>query len=79
MKRESSKPQPKLTREQMMDQNAARDFAQMAAANAKPVDLSLLGIEDWMHKGGSCGFKVNGFKGRQLFANAAIAASRVGS
>jgi hypothetical protein len=29
--------------------------------NAKPVDLSLLAPEDWMHKGGRCGFKWNGF------------------
>jgi hypothetical protein len=36
-------------------------YESMARTNAKPLDLSLLAPEDWMHKGGSAGFKLNGF------------------
>jgi hypothetical protein len=54
-------PQPKLTREAAMTERALADDAAMSAANAKPFDLGLLAPEDWMHKGGNCGFKLNGF------------------
>jgi 4-aminobutyrate aminotransferase-like enzyme len=54
------KPQPKLTREQQMDANAARDMAQMDAANSKPIDPALLVAEPWQSKGGAAAFSWNG-------------------
>ncbi len=54
-KRAAPPPKP-LTREQMMDRQAARDMAQMDAANARPFDPRLLEAERWT--GG--GFSVNG-------------------
>jgi hypothetical protein len=54
-KRAAPPPKP-LTREQMMDRQAARDMAQMDAVNRKPIDLALLEAEPWT--GG--GFTWNG-------------------
>ena len=47
---------PTKTREQAMDERAARDFEAMAAANARPIDPRLLAAERWT--GG--GFSMNG-------------------
>jgi hypothetical protein len=54
MKREA--PKPIKSREQLMDEAAARDMAQMDAANARPIDPALLAAEPWT--GG--GFTWNG-------------------
>jgi len=59
-KRKSPQPKPKLTREQLMDERAAADFAAMSAANARPIDFGLLAPEEWQRKSG-CGFSINGF------------------
>jgi hypothetical protein len=40
---------------------SAADYAALGDPNARPIDLRLLAAEDWMHRGGRCGFKVNGF------------------
>jgi hypothetical protein len=48
-------PKPAKSREEAMDERAAADFAQMAAANARPIDPRLLAAERWT--GG--GFSVN--------------------
>jgi hypothetical protein len=39
----------------------AAEWAELPDPNARPVDLSLLAPEGWMHKGGGCGFTWNGF------------------
>jgi hypothetical protein len=33
----------------------------MDAANAKPLDLTMLEAEPWAHAGGGCGFSLNGW------------------
>jgi hypothetical protein len=52
-------PKPQ-TREEAMTERALADFASMARTNATPIDTDLLLPEEWMQKGGSCGFSWDG-------------------
>jgi hypothetical protein len=51
-----TQPKPAKTREELMDERAAADFAQMTAANARPIPPGMLAAEPWT--GG--GFSWNG-------------------
>jgi hypothetical protein len=53
-------PVPAKTREQLMDERAAADFARMDQINGQPLPLDLLRAESWHGMGGSAGFSWDG-------------------
>jgi len=58
-RKSKKKPAPKLTREEIMDARAARDFARMAKINAETRALTAQIMSEpapeWQHKGGHAG------------------------
>jgi hypothetical protein len=58
-KRAKSK-QPLSNREAAMARAAAKTYAEMAAANAKPIPAAAFDVDPWLQRGGSAGFSCNG-------------------
>jgi len=56
----TARPKPKLTREQLMDAAAAKTYAEMDAANSRPIPRAAYEVAPSLGVGGSAGFSCDG-------------------
>jgi hypothetical protein len=59
-KKPPAAPEPALSREEAMNRAAAKTFAEMDAANARPIPAAAYEVDPWLGVGGSAGFSCDG-------------------